>query len=209
MRPVMRTSLVAALLGAALASGCGSRVAPVTLTEDWPATIADYDDVTSQWTRSARMRGEYQEALEVVATFKSSEWRAAHAEKDANSRGLEGNARSQQVSQARADAAGPYEFEVMLTTWDRRENDLDRGVKSTWKVRMMDEQGVEIEPLEVVKDKRPAFVVRSEFPALGDFATAYIVRFPRTKPLLGPGVKEMRMHLSSERGGADLRWTSR
>ncbi len=205
----MRAALLAVLVGSALASACGSRVAPITLTEDWPATIADYDDVTSQWTRSARMRGEYQEALEVVATFKSSEWRAAHAEKDANSRGLEGNARSQQVSQARADAAGPYEFEVMLTTWDRRENDLDRGVKSTWKVRMMDEQGVEIEPLEVVKDKRPAFVVRSEFPALGDFATAYIVRFPRTKPLLGPGVKEMRMHLSSERGGADLRWTSR
>ena len=71
----------------------------------------------------------------------------------------------------------------MVTTWDRRENDLDRGKKSVWRVVLVDEHGHEIEPLEIVKDKRPTFTVRAEFPALGDFATPYIARFPRTPPL--------------------------
>ena len=75
-------------------------------------------------------------------------------------------------AQAQAEMAGPYEIELMVTTWDRRENDLDRGKKSVWRVVLVDEQGNEIEPLEIVKDKRPSFTVRADFPAFGDFATA-------------------------------------
>ena len=94
----------------------------------------------------------------------------------------------------------------MVTTWDRRENDLDRGAKSVWRVRLLDEQGKEIEPLEIVKDKRPPFIVRAEFPALGDFATAYVARFPRTRPILGPDVRQVRLRFSSTRGGIGLTW---
>ncbi len=199
----MRALLVALLLVA-----CGAPNPPVRLTEEWPATVGDYEEVTEMWTRSARMRGEYQEALEVAATFKSPEWHAAYAERDSSARALVGEARDQRIAQGKAESAGPYEFEVMLTTWDRRENDLDRGIKSIWKVRMLDESGLEVEPLEVIKDKRPPVIVRTEFPAFGQFATAYIVRFPRTKPLLGPGVQKLRMRLSSARGGVDLIWAT-
>ena len=68
------------------------------------------------------------------------------------------------------------------------------------------EQGFEIEPLEIIKDKRPPFIIREEFPAFGDFATAYTARFPRTKPLLGPEVRQLRLRLSSSRGGIGLIW---
>ncbi len=192
----------------ALAMACGSPERPVRLVEEWPSQIGDYEDVADAWTRRATMRGEYQEALEVLATFKAPEWRAAHAQKDADARGLTGPARDQRVAQGQADVAGPYEFEVMVTTWDRRENDLDRGEKSIWKVRMLDATGAEVEPLEIIKDKRPAVVVRADFPAFGEFATAYLVRFPRTTPLLGPGVRQMRMRFSSARGGVDLIWVA-
>lgn len=188
------------------ALGCGAVDPPVRLTEDWPAQAGSYYDVTEKWTRKTNLRAQYQEALELAATFKSPEWRAAHAEKDADARGLVGEARAQRIAQARADAAGPYEFQLMVTTWDRRENDLDRGKKSVWRVRLLDEQGMEIEPLEIIRDKRPGFIIRSEFPAFGDFATAYVVRFPRTKPILGRGVKQLRMRMSSERGGVQLVW---
>jgi hypothetical protein len=197
--------LVALWLSATTA--CGGAEPSVRLVEDWPARVTeDYDDVTARWTRKTTMRGTYQEALEVAATFKSPEWRAARAEKDADARGLEGEARTQRIAQAQAEAAGPYEFQLMVVTWDRRESDLDRGAKSVWKLRLLDEQGFEVEPLEVIKDKRPPYIIREEFPAFGDFATAYVARFPRTKPLLGPSVRQLRLRLSSSRGGVGLAW---
>jgi len=202
--------LPAGLLGLCLlaTAACGaSEPKKVRLVDDWPSSVSgDYADITERWTRRAKMRGPYQEALEIAATFKSPEWRAARAEKDADARGLEGEARKQRMAQARAEAAGPYEFHVMLVTWDRRESDLERGARSVWRLRMLDEEGFEVEPLEVIKDKRPPFIIRQEFPAYGDFATAYVARFPRTKPLLGPNVRQLRLRLSSSRGGVSLIW---
>ena len=204
-----RLGLLWLAFGAAASAACGGAEPSVRLVEDWPAAAPlDYDAVTERWTRQARMRGTYQEALELAATFKSSEWRAARAAKDADARGLEGEARKQRMEQAHADAAGPYEFELMVVTWDRRESDLERGAKSVWRVRLLDEKGFEVEPLEIVKDKRPAFTVRSDFPALGDFATAYIARFPRTTPVLGPNVKKVRLRMFGVRGSVEVAWES-
>src|SRR6185312_17127156 len=132
----------------------------------------------------------------------------AHAMRDADHRGLTGDARDQRLAQAQADMAGPYEVELMVTTWDRRENDLDRGKRSVWRVVLVDEQGHEIEPLEIVKDKRPTFTVRAEFPALGDFATPYVARFPRTPAILGPSVHALKLRISGERGGVEVAWNA-
>ncbi len=188
--------------------GCGATARPVTLVEEWPAKPADYRATTAAWTRSATLNTGYQEALELTATFKSPQWRAAYAARDAKNRGLSGAAFDQRMTQAQADAAGPYEFELLVTTWDRRENDLDRGKRSVWRVRVLDEQGMEVEPLEIVRDKRSEGVLKSEFPAFGKFSIAYIVRFPREKPLLGPSVKQLRLHMSSSRGHVQLVWKS-
>jgi hypothetical protein len=197
-----------ALLALALVA-CAPKPGPVRLTEEWPAhPVSDYDTVVFNWTRTAVMRGQYQEVLDLAATFKSPEWRAAHASRDADHRNLDGPAREQRLAQAQADMAGPYEIELMVTTWDRRENDLDRGKKSVWRVVLIDDAGHEIEPLEIVRDKRPTFTIRAEFPALGDFATAYVARFPRTPPVLGPSVKAVRLRISGERGGVEVAWAA-
>jgi len=193
-------------LALVLLAACTHSYPTVDLSERWPDRAGDYDDVTAAWTRKDKLRGQYQEILDLTATFKSNEWRLAHAERDAGLRGLVGEARDQLLSQAKADAAGPYEIEVMVTTWDRRENDIDRGKKSTWRVVMIDPAGKEVEPLEIVKDRRPTYVVRAEFPALGEFATPYIARFPRTTPLLGPDVKHARLRMSSPQGAAEVDW---
>jgi hypothetical protein len=167
-------------------------------------TPTPYQQVTKTWTRKTTMRGPYQEVMQLAAIYKSPEWRRAYAEKDADSRGLGGAARDQRLAQAQADAAGPIEVELLVTTWDRRENDLDRGQRSVWRVRMLDDSGAEIEPLEVVKDKRPMLVVRAEFPAMGDFATAYIAKFPRkAEP------RAVRVRVSGERGGVSVEWPAR
>ena len=197
----MKSALVLSILIA-----CGGPPPKVRLTEDWPARTDDYKDVTSSWTRSAILRGEYQEVLQLEATFKSPEWRAAHAARDADALGLDGTARQARITAAQADAQGPYEVEMLVTTWDRRENDLDRGKRSVWRTVLVDDRGTEIEPIEIVKDKRPVFVLRAEFPALGDFANAYIARFPRTSPVLGPNARSVKLRMSSERGGVEVAW---
>ncbi|HEY0192766.1 MAG TPA: hypothetical protein VGC42_16720 [Kofleriaceae bacterium] len=205
----MRTTaaiLLASLL--ACAPGCASTYPSVRLTEDWPSQVGDYDDVVASWTRRAKLRSDYQEVCELVATLKSPEWRASSAVNDATHRGLTGEARDQRLAQARADAAGPFEVEIMLTTWDRRENDIDRGKKSVWRIVLLDEKGREIEPLEIVKDRRPSFVVRAEFPALGEFATPYVARFPRSSAMFGPSTKQVRLRMSSTRGGVEVDWKS-
>jgi len=196
-------------LAALVLVACTPTPPAVHLTEDWPAHAStDYDTITYNWTRTAVMRGQYQEVLDLAVTFKSPEWRAAHAMRDAEHRGLTGEARDQRLAQAQADMAGPYEVELMVTTWDRRENDLDHGKRSVWRVVLVDEQGHEIEPLEIVKDKRPTFTVRAEFPALGDFATPYVARFPRTPAILGPSVHALKLRISGERGGVEVAWNA-
>jgi len=203
-----RAVVLALALGMAALAACGASTS-VRLTDEWPAQApTDYDEVVAKWTRKAVLRGAYQEALELAAVLKSPEWRAAHAARDADHRGLVGEARAQRMAQAQAEAAGPYEIQLLVTTWDRRENDLNRGAKSVWRVVLIDELGHEIEPLEIVKDKRPAFVVRAEFPAFGDFAEAYVARFPREANVLGPDVRRVRLRMSSERGGVEVTWAT-
>jgi len=193
-------------------AACGSTPGPVCLSCEWPASPADpddYKDITQEWTRTDALRTTYQEVLEVHATLKSPEWRAAFAARDAEHRRLTGAAKDQRMAQAKAESEGPYEVEMMVTTWDRRENDLDHGKRSVWHVVLVDDAGNEVEPLEIVKDKRPEHVVRADFPAYGDFATAYIARFPRESNVLGPGVKQLRLRMSGSRGGVELVWDAK
>ena len=163
-----------------------------------------YERTTTTWTRKGEMRQRYQEALTVAVTFKSLQWREAFARKTGEDRGLTGPALEQHIAAAKADDAGPLEFQMVVVTWDRRENDLDRGKKSVWHIVLLDDQGMEVEPLEIRKDKRPKFIIRAEFPAMGDFGEAYIVRFPRDKIT---NLANLRLHMSSPRGGLRLVWS--
>jgi hypothetical protein len=198
------------MIGLALglgAAACATAPAPIVLTDEVPTTVtASYEAITAGWTRHGTLEHDFQEALAVDATFLAPAWRVALADHDAALRGLTGDARAARHAQAEADARGPYEVELLVTTWDRRENDLQRGKKSVWRTVLIDEHDQEIEPLEILRDKRPPKVIKAEFPALPDFAVAYIARFPRTTPLLGPDAKRLRLRMSSTRGAVDLTW---
>jgi hypothetical protein len=163
-----------------------------------------YQQTTFAWTRKGKVLTTYQQALQLAAVYKSPQWRMAYAERDAANRGLGGPAREQRLAQAQADATGPIEFQLIVTTWERRENDLDRGERSSWRVRMIDDTGGEIQPLEIVKDRRPELVVRAEYPSMGDFAVAYVAKFPRTA-----NAQLMRLRVSGPRGGIELQWPPR
>jgi hypothetical protein len=193
--------LLAALLGA-----CATPVQKVPLTATWPANGGDYDQVTAAWTRDGSLRSGYDEILRVSATFESPAWRAAHVDRRIEKEKLLPSSRPKLIEAEQKIWDDHYEVVLLVTTWDRRENDLARGARSVWKLALIDDQGTEIEPSEIVRDKRPPNVIRAEFPKLEPFGTAYIARFPRRVDLLRPGAREFSLRVSSPRGAVLLFW---
>lgn len=196
---------------ALLAVGCGSRAAgPVSLDGTWPEQPGSYRGVHEQWTRHGALREYPSIVLELYATFKSPAWRAAHAGYLAERRNMSNAARAIFLEQTRQGSeAEPYEVHLLVTTNDRRENDLTKGKRSVWRVVLVDAQGNEVEPLSIERDRRPREVIRAEFPDFGDFAEAYVARFPRDVVLLGPGVTQLSLKMGSARGGVELVWSQR
>lgn len=206
--------LLAAVLAAgalAAAPGCGSRAAaPVNLDGTWPEKPGGYRAVHEQWTRHGTKRTFESMVFEVYATFKSPAWRAAHASYLAGRQNMSNAARAAFLAQARqASETEPYEVHLLVTTQDRRENDLTKGKRSVWRVVLVDQQGNEIEPLSIQRDRRPREVIAAEFPDYGDFAEPYVARFPRDTALLGPGVERFSLKMGSTRGGVELVWSQR
>lgn len=195
----------AALALALILIACGSTPPRVALTEDWPATCGDYDDVTEAWTRHGSFRRDFQQVITVDATFKTPAWRCAHATRLAKNRGLDPTATAALMEENRAAAAKAYEIELIVTTWDRKENELSRP-NPVWSLTLIDDKGRSVTPVKIERDKRPKHVLRAEFPTIGDFAEAYVAHFPHDPPVLGPGVKTVRLRLASERGALEVAW---
>jgi hypothetical protein len=202
--------LVAGVLAAA--SGCGGPGAagPVNLDGTWPEQPGSYRDVHEQWTRHGVLRKYPSVVLEVYATFKSPAWRAAHAGYMAERQNMSNAARAVLLEQTRqVGETEPYEVQLLVTTNERRENDLTKGKRSVWRVVLVDPQGNEIEPLSIERDRRPREVIRAEFPELGDFSEPYVARFPRDTALLGPDATQLSLKMGSTRGGVELVWSRR
>lgn len=200
-------ALVLALAGSAAA--CAAAPPPVALSDTWPSQAGEYGDVNRAWTRTATMRGPYQQALEVHATFRSPEWRAAHAGREARIRNLDGAARDAVFAAARTAADGDYEVTLVVTTYDRSENDLHRGERSVWRLALVDDAGVETAPVKIERDRRPQEMLRAELTTLGDFAQVYVARFPRSAAVLRPGARKLTLKMWSAKGGVALTWLAR
>jgi hypothetical protein len=203
--------LARAALALALAVGgasCGAAPAPLKLTDAWPSRAGDFEATNKAWTRKAVLRGEYQQALELFATFHSPEWRAARAAEDVKMRGLSGSSADAVFAAAKVAAEGDYEFTLIMTTYERSENDLHHGDRSVWRLVLVDDAGHETPPSKIVKDKRPPEILRAELPVLGDFATVYTATFPRTAGVLHEGAQRVSLRMWSARGAVELVWAA-
>lgn len=189
-------------------AACSASPAPVSLSETWPSQTGDFEDVNQDWTRKATLRGEYQQALEVFATFRSPAWRAARAAHEVRMRNLQGGAADAVHAAARTAAEGDYEVALVVTTYERSENDLHRGDRSVWRVALVDDAGVETPPTKIVRDRRPPDILRADFPMIGDFATVYVATFPRTASVLHAGARRVALRMWSVRGAVELVWAA-
>lgn len=176
------------------------------MSGEWPDRTPSFDQVSRAWTRGDKDIRDFDRVLEVYATFESPEWRVAYVDMLADRMELPADERAKLIDEQRKQAAEFHEFEVLMSTYVRRENDLQKGEDSIWRVILADDQGNEVTPVAVRRDRRPMAVIRDIFPVVPDFAEAYVVRFPTNVALLRPDASSFSLRIAGSRGAVKLEW---
>lgn len=206
----MRTLACIATVAALAACGTSGQTAPVkNFSDQWPSHTRPYAVVVQEWTRAGQIVQDFDKVLDLKATFMSPDWRASYVRKRAE---LELMGKDDRAALAETQKAADNEhYEVMLfvATYRHEENELQKGERSMWRVVLTDDQGKEIRPVEIKRDRRPFEVIRAYFPHATPRDIAYVARFPRTAELLGSGASKFSLKMASARGGVELVWTAR
>lgn len=195
-------------------SGCGSAApGPVELSPSWPSDPGSLDSATRTWTRSDRLVAPFSEQKELIAqvdaTYKSPAWRSALVEREGKRGQLSATEIEARLAEQKKAAAEHHEFALLVTTHDQKLNDLAKGERSVWSLRLRDSRGVEVAPVEVKKDRRPRAEIATELPHLGDFDEIYTVKFPGDHPILGDDADRFSLVMWSGRGRLELVWSER
>jgi hypothetical protein len=208
------------LAALAALAGCASAPPPVQLSETWPTQAGDYRDVTDKWTRHARKRSGpdaeqgriVDQTLDVVATFKSPEWRAAYVKYRAEQNMLPPGEVAALTKTEQSENADHYEVMLLVATYDQRLNELQKGKRSVWRLALVDASGAELIAKEVRRDRRPRTEIAADFPHLTDFHEPYIAVFPRVDEkgarvdLLRPDARRFSLKMTSSQVGVELIW---
>ena len=203
---VRACSLAIALL---LLFSCTPKAQPVALSHSWPTSPRSYEAVTRDWTRRAELHDYEVKVLEVHALVKSPEWRAAFIRQRAKHEALTPAEVQASVQEHKQQAKNYYEVELLVTTYDRRDNDLAKGSRSVWRVSLLDDRGTRIRPTEIKRDRRSRGVLKAYFPSLDDFAEAYVARFPATVDLFRADATKFSLRMASSRGSVELVWPAK
>ncbi len=192
--------------------GCGPKAVPLTLGSEWPSDPPSLEVATKTWTRDAQSRGGFDTDKELIidvdATFRSPQWRAAYVEHIRQ----QGSLSKSDIGELRAsqekEATEHHQFVLLVATHDRRINDLAKNERSSWQVRLRNSKGAEVAPTKIYKDRRPPTEVGAELPHLGPFDEIYIAEFPGDFELLGFGANEFQLRVFGARAGVELTWTA-
>jgi hypothetical protein len=190
--------------------GCASVPPRVSLADPSPPpTAKEYVGQLKRWTRHANMRSDFDEALDVDATLRSPEFRAAYAAKyiEVYRIGAEnqGRIRGELIS----DGADSYEFHIETTTHDYALNDLT-SAKTVWRLTLLDDRGHEVSPTQVTPVRERRTLDAEFYPYLSIFSRGWQVRFPRARadgtPLVGSDTRSLTLRFAGPQGSVDLIW---
>ncbi len=203
-------ALLLAVLLAPLAAGCASTPIKVSLGEPSPQPSAkDYVDELKRWTRHAHLRSDFDQALDVDATFRSPEFRAAYAAKYIDLYRIGAENQPHTRGAILSEGADSYEFHVETATHDYNLNDLT-SAKSVWRVTLLDDQGHEVTPAHVAAIKERLTFDEEFYPYANVFSRGWTLRFPRTRldgtPLVGSDTKALTLRFAGPQGSVDLVW---
>lgn len=206
--------LVCALAAGSLAglslAGCGTPHVVLRPTEH-AFTASDYEGVYGRWTRDADDFAflRFSEILHATATFESHELRWAYVVRYAADHSMTTEERTALLERSLADAEQRHRFFVTIGTPIFREGDLT-GELSDWRVLLVDANGKQTEPVEILRVARPSRDLRAYFPSISRQRHAFRIAFPVTDESGARTIEEGSDHVILRFAGAsgtvDLRW---
>ncbi|MBP9085387.1 MAG: hypothetical protein KBG15_04675 [Kofleriaceae bacterium] len=185
---------------------CASAEPRVALVDTWPTLAPAYDAAYQTWTRHGELHDDYQQVIIVDATLHAPAWRMANVARARDQANQNEAVYAKALADSQADAAAHHRISVVVTTWDRRENNLTHGAQAAWHMALSDDAGHTWTPTSVVQDRRSEHVLRADYPTLRDFSAVYIATFDGSTKLLGNGAKNITLRVYGARGAVDVHW---
>lgn len=202
--------LVAAAALAISGAACGSPTLSLRPTEH-TFTASDYGSALGRWTRSADDFdfGRLTEVLHVTATFESHEMRWAYVVRYAADHSMTTEERARLLERSLDDAETRHRFFVTVGAPIFREGDLT-GEQSDWRVLLVDDNGHQTEPVELLRIPRPSRDMRAYFPAIHRQRHVFRIAFPvvddEGAPTISPGSHKVTLRFAGASGTVNLEW---
>jgi hypothetical protein len=207
LRLVTAASMTAMLFAS---SGCATTM--VSLRDGPREYVAtDYELVLDTWTRTEDLitLAQLDNLLTATATFESWDFRWAYIVRYVEDYRLNLDQRKKLLDQTLDETKTSHHFFVAITGGKRRYNDLTKP-DSAWIVRLIDSEGNETVPAEIVSVKRPNAVERTYFPYLTPFHQVFRIRFPVAKsdgrPAISPRAEWFGLRFAGAQGNSELVW---
>jgi hypothetical protein len=194
-----------------LVAGCGAKA--VSLREPGLSVIAaEYVDLVKRWTRHGHLREDFDIALDVHATLRAPEFRAAYAAKYIEVYRVAPQAAAQRREELLSEFADSYEFHIESQTHTYELNDF-QPTKKIWRLSLLNDRNQEVLPIEVASLKDRPEVVTVFYPYASLFSRSWRIRFPRQLPdgtaLIGEGSRSLTLRFAGPQGTVDLTWRLR
>ena len=191
-----------------LFAACSSPQKVALFSSEPPPKAKDYQKVLHAWTRQDKLYHGLDTRLFVTATFHAPAFRRAFAVAFPEIYGHGGNITRRELVDLSDDIEQFHNFFVTLYTAKTAWADLDRA-DSIWRLHLENDQNISVEPASIIPVTIDANL-RAVYAYLGDFDSAYLVRFPHMdvqgRPLITPSTTRLVFRLSSALGSSELIW---
>jgi hypothetical protein len=214
-----RAALAATAVAAAVIAGaCGPRGSAIIVDfGQSPRSYApsDYRTVLARWTRRALITRDFDTTLDVAATLKSYDFRWAYSVRYAAQFQLSTADQDKLLKGQMAELDTAHEFVVSAAATRFEWIDFHKK-DSVWRVRLLDDRGNELAPMEIRRLKTPVAELEAFFPPstrsqpMASFYTTYLIRFPKKLPDGAPVDLEhagkLTLRFAGVLGAAELNW---
>jgi hypothetical protein len=206
----MRARLIVPLI-AAMALTVGCRDPKVSLNGGPREYVAsDYPEVLNRWTRTESLVqvSELDDLLTVTSTYESWDFRWAYVVRYAQDYRLTVDQRRVLLETTLNETRDTHQFYVALFGGNRRWTDLTKP-NSAWIVRLIDDQGDEVAPINIELINKPGALERSYFPYTTVWRQAFRIKFARvtdSKPTIPANSKWFGLRFAGAEGSEELRW---
>lgn len=172
---------------------------------------SDYPEVLNRWTRTENLVqvSELDDLLTVTSTYESWDFRWAYVIRYAQDYRLTVDQRRVLLETTLNETRELHQFYVALYGGNRRWTDLTKP-NSAWIVRLIDDQGDEVAPINIELINKPGALERQYFPYTTVWRQAFRIKFARVtdnKPTIPTNAKWFGLRFAGAEGSEELRWT--